>query len=112
MTEGNAIFLVGLILAALGLSICTFIFKYVMLGTISGLAWLIVGAERIINRASAVDGMLSGLFIVLGVAMLFSPIIIRQKPEPTAPEQRERPTDRLAKKLDKYNNTVNRFKSK
>lgn len=111
MTEGNAIFLIGLMVIALGLSACTFIFKYMILSYASGLLWWIIGIERILNRANYIDVPLAILFFIFGIGMFLSQIIMREKPKPPEKPLPDRPADRLERNLKKHNEATGRFKT-
>jgi hypothetical protein len=112
MEISTSIFLIGLIMVALIMGITGYALrKYMILFYLSALLWCIMGIIFLtVDLSSDMPVALIAIMCFLsGIAMLFSPIIVREKPEQQT-MQPNRPTDRLERKLERYNKTVNRFR--
>ena len=116
MATAVAIFLVGLIFTALTLSVCTFVFKYMIFGFASGFLWISLGILFVVfphpDEMQILFMPLYFICFMFGIAMFFSPLILRQRPLPDVPEEKLRPTQRLKIKLDRYNEAREPFKKK
>jgi uncharacterized membrane protein len=85
MDTGTSIFIVGIIIAAIILSVSSFYFKMKPLMMISGSFWLLIGLFSIFTPTLSISLLLGIISLLMAVVMFFAPLyalpIVPSEPE-------------------------------
>ena len=81
MDPGIAIFVVGILISAIILSVCAFYFKLLTLMMVSGGFWLLIGLYSIFNSFVAVALLLGIISLLMSIVMFLAPVYAIPKPE-------------------------------